>query len=193
MTTPTRRSPLAALLSDPTAPGSAQHPASGLSHPADLLKVGVKGAGLTRWAAAHGVVLPAGLYDTLPVGDNGVLVQVGSNELILEAEADAPELATLDRALAAPGPDVMRVEQQTATFELSGPTALSILAQTCGHNLAAAPAGRIVFTRVAGVSCGIIPRHVADETVYRLWVDYTYAPYLWETLTTIRSHLDATS
>ena len=47
------------------------------------------------------------------------------------------------------------------------------------------PAGRIVFTRIAGVSCGILVLGEGADRFYRLWVDYTLAPYLWETLVEI--------
>lgn len=177
----TRRSPIEGLLSASSNPV--------LSHPADLIKVGVKGSGLVRWAGEHGIDLPASLYAASRVGDRGVMARVGTNEIILECAPDAPQFAAVERGLRQPGPDVFRVEQQAATFELSGPSARRILAQTCGVNFPDAGPSRIVFTRIAGVSCGVIPRAPGGANggaeVFRIWVDYTLAPYLWENLVAI--------
>jgi sarcosine oxidase gamma subunit len=60
-----------------------------------------------------------------------------------------------------------------------------MLLQTCGVDMSAEPAGRIVFTRVGGVSCGLIPQGNGAERSYRVWCDYTLAPALWETLCSI--------
>lgn len=177
----TRRSPIEGILSASTTPV--------LSHPADLIKVGVKGGGLGLWADEHGIVLPSGLYATSPVGDRGMLARVGTNEIILECAPDAPQFAAIERGLGQPGPDVIRVEQQTATFELSGPHARRIMSQTCGVSFPEAEPPRIVFTRIAGVSCGVIPMAHDGGAVFRIWVDYTFAPYLWETLAEIASEL----
>ena len=35
--------------------------------------------------------------------------------------------------------------------------------------------------RVAGVSCAVLPRGDGEARTYRLWVDYSLAPYLWTT------------
>jgi sarcosine oxidase gamma subunit len=66
---------------------------------------------------------------------------------------------------------------------------MRILLQTCGIDMAQESAGRIAYTRVAGVSCGIIPEVSGGERRYRLWCDYTLAPYLWENLVTILREL----
>jgi hypothetical protein len=42
-----------------------------------------------------------------------------------------------------------------------------------------------IYTRIAGVSCGIIPFEESGQRLYRIWVDYTLAAYLWETLAEI--------
>jgi sarcosine oxidase gamma subunit len=80
---------------------------------------------------------------------------------------------------------IYRIEQQFCTVELRGPNAPGILAQTCGVNFSAEPAGRIVYTRIAGVSCGVIVLDDQARRTYRVWVDYTLAPYLWETFVQI--------
>lgn len=158
---------------------------AGLSIHDDRVKLGVKGSSLIGWAQRNGFSLPENLYDVSNAGDQGLIARVGSQEIILECPANDPLLTAMDEALAASDAGVYRIEQQVSTIELSGPNALRILAQTCAVTFATDPAGRIVYTRVAGVSCGIIVLEDQDGRTYRLWVDYTLTPYLWETLVEI--------
>ena len=174
----TRRSPIAATLAEGISD-------SEFVHPTDLIKIGIKGRALAQWAAALGIDFPPALYDTRPVGDHGLLARVGSGEIVLESLPNDPLLASLQRGLEQPSPGIYRVEQQAVTFELSGPHALGVFAQTCGLEIKACEPRRIVFTRVAGVSCGLIPLDRDGGVIYRFWVDYTFAPYLWNTLAEI--------
>ena len=41
------------------------------------------------------------------------------------------------------------------------------------------------MTRVAGVSCCVFPDTIGGIPAYRIWVDTSYALYLWETLVEI--------
>ena len=49
-----------------------------------MVKLGAKGPRLVEWAEQHVLALPARMYDTRPVGADGVLARVGTGELILE-------------------------------------------------------------------------------------------------------------
>jgi sarcosine oxidase gamma subunit len=173
----TRTSPIHHASSDPA-----------LSMKAELVKIGVKGPGVPAWVQRLGVAFPAKLYDCQQV-DGALIVRVGGDELIVEAEANHPLLAKLDEALRTSEPGVYRIEQQSVTIVLRGLKAVGILLQTCSVEMSEEPLDRIVYTRVAGVSCGIIPQSDGGERTYRLWCDYTLAPYLWENLATILSEL----
>lgn len=153
-----------------------------LSRQAALVKLGLKGPGLNDLARTLGLEWPSAVNAFAGVGDRGVLARVGRDEIILECEPNHSMLASIERSFVAPLPDVYRIEQQSDTFELGGEQALPVFAQTCGVNIAAEPAGRLVQTRVAGVSCVIFPLARSGERVYRIWVDCTLAPYLWEQL-----------
>jgi hypothetical protein len=156
-----------------------------LLHPADLLKSGFKGPKLASWAQQYGIELPPQLYDATLVGHRGLLVRVGGEEIILECQEDDPLSAKFEQIFREPGTDVYRIEQQSVTIELSGTPIKHILAQTCGMNFSREPLNRIIYTRLAGASCGIIPMEENERRVYRIWIDYTLAPYLWETLVEI--------
>jgi len=180
----TRNGPLAELVQT-----TADEVGIALSYSAALVKRGAKGPVLLEWAERNRIVVPGALYETLPVGKDGVMARVGADELIIECEARDPLLPHFDAALETATTGVYRIEQQSVTLVLSGDTALGVLAQTCGVDFAVEPAERMVYTRVAGVSCGILPSVREGQRVFRLWVDYSLAPYMWETLAQIVSEL----
>ena len=155
----------------------------------DMVKLGVKGPSLAEWAKEHGIEIPESIYATLSVGQHGVLARVGAGELIVECAADDVLLTRFEAALQANDTGVYRIDQESVTLVLQGDMALGVLAQTCGVDFAAEPVDRMVYTRVAGASCGVLPRDEGGQRVYRLWVDYSLAPYLWQTLAEIAVEL----
>ena len=173
----TRTSPLRALVA--TAPAPVREL---MSHPEELVKRGVKGPGVVAWTQRHDLPLPATRYSVLPVGTDGVVARAGEGELILEC---TPRDALWERwraALAEAPAGVYDIPQQSVTLELSGPRAPRVLARSCALNLAAEPAATILYTRIAGVSCAVLPSGKGESRGYRLWVDYSLAAYLWTAL-----------
>ena len=65
-----------------------------------------------------------------------------------------------------------------------------MLAQSCSINFNEASLNQLLLTRVAGVNCGVLPETIGNRQFFRLWVDYTYAIYLWTTLVQIFEDLD---
>src|SRR5882757_556697 len=118
-----RRSPIAGVIQS-----SSENIGGVLSHPTDLVKVGVKGRRLTQWSEQLGLELPARLYDVIRVRQRGVLARVGGEEIILECTADEPVLRKIEQSLLEPNAGVYRIEQQSATIELTGQRALGVLA-----------------------------------------------------------------
>ena len=176
----TRKSPIAHLVADAPAPVQAA-----LHHPVDMVKLGAKGPRLIEWAEQHALALPARMYDTRPVGADGVLARVGIGELILECQPGDELWARLNAALETAEAGVYRVEQQSVTLMVQGDDAEGILAQACAVDLAREPVGRMVYTQVAGAACGVLPHDEDGQRAYRLWVDYSLAAYLWEALAAI--------
>lgn len=163
----------------------------GLCDLSGLTKLGVKGRNAETWLSGQGVDVPATIYESLPLGDGGLIVRLGTDEFLLESGLtdDDNGVAALSNRLDPTEEHVYRIERQDATFLLVGPRALDVLAQTCGVNFREAAARYLVLTRVAGVSCGVFPASVGETQCYRLWVDYSYAAYLWETLEQICNDL----
>jgi glycine cleavage system aminomethyltransferase T len=73
------------------------------------------------------------------------------------------------------------VERQEAAFLLCGAKANHVLVETCGYDFRR-PGNRVVMTRVAGVSCTVLPIEFAGIPMFRFWLDCSYAVYLWEAL-----------
>ncbi len=156
-----------------------------LSHRMELAKLGMKGPNLLRWAEENRIELPQRLYDVGRVGEDGVLVRVGGDEIIFESQADDALFPRFEQALNRQTEGVYRIEQQALTIEISGPLVHHALAQTCGVNFSREPAERIIYTRIAGASCGVIPLEKNGGRIYRIWIDYSLSPYLWEVLSEI--------
>ena len=154
-----------------------------------LAKLGVKGPQSAEWLSGQGLDVPDAVFATSRLGTGGLLARLGADEFFLESGPGEELLAQLDARLAEQTGRLLRVEHQEATLLLTGTRCLDVLAQTCGFDFANQTSPQVVLTRVAGVSCGVFLdsslRGAADVPVYRLWVDASYAHYLWETLVEI--------
>ncbi len=170
MSAPGFRSCVAASLAD--AP-------PGLRDESDREKLGIKGPRASSWLAEHGVAHPESLFAVARGENDCVVVRTAEDEVVLEAPRGDPLFERLEAALADAPSGVYRVEQQSATFVLGGSEAPAFWAQTCALDIASAPTDRIVYTRVAGTSCGVIPEVDAGTRSYRIWVDYSYGPDFW--------------
>ena len=179
-----RTSPLRALVAAAPAPVREL-----LNHPDELVKRGVKGPGVAAWAQRHDLPLPATRYAVLPVGTTGVVARAGEGELILECPPQDALWQRWQAALAETATGVYDIPQQTVTLELRGPRAPLVLARSCALNLAEEPVETILYTRIAAVSCAVLPRGEEASRTYRLWVDYSLATHLWTTLAELAEDL----
>jgi sarcosine oxidase subunit gamma len=157
-----------------------------------LPKLGLKGPAAASWLRQQGVDLPA---EVLAVGertDGGWIARLGITEFLLEQGGDGDFITQLERCLHSLPSGVYRVPRCDVTMLLSGSEVQSVFAQTCGIDFRRTAPHRIVYTRVAGVSCCIFPESSVDAR-FRLWVDYTFAQYLWDALAGIVSELGGES
>ena len=174
----------------------------GLCDVSVLPKLGLKGPGAASWLAAQGIDVPGDTFASQPLADGGVIINQGGGEYMLESGPAASVVPSIQHAAdtaidarseagdsADLGGQFYRVERQDAGFILGGVDAGKVLAQTCGVNFAQAEAGRLIFSRVAGVSAAILPQTADEISSYRLWADASYAVYLWQTLGRISGEL----
>lgn len=150
-----------------------------------LNKYGVKGPDAESWLTDKGLDVPASIFASSQLAAGGVIARLGSDEFFFEDGIDNTLLPSLAKRAAAHRGQLFPVEHQEATFLLIGSRAREVLAQTCGINFDEAPLGDIIFTRVAGVSCGVFPQLVDARLAYRMWIAPNYAVYLWQTLVEI--------
>ena len=161
----------------------------GICDVSGLQKLGVKGPDAESWLHSLGIEIPARIFDSNSLPPGAVVVRLGANEFFLEdgmANTVVPKL--IAKADSHRG-ELFRGVHEEATFLLVGARAHEVLAQTCGINFREVAARQVVFTRVAGVSCGIL--HDSTKVPrYRFWVDPSYAVYLWEMLVEICESLN---
>jgi sarcosine oxidase, subunit gamma len=153
-----------------------------LSDISGLKKLGLKGPGVAAWLASHGIDLPADIFGATRTSDGGWTVRLGTAEFMLEGGTNSDQIPHLEATLESLPPGVYRVPHEEATFQLAGSGAGLVFAQTCGIDFRKAVPGLVIYSRVAGVSCGILPTADEHGLSYRIWLDPSYADYLWETL-----------
>lgn len=161
----------------------------GICDVSGLQKLGVKGPDAAAWLHSLGIDVPAKILDSNSLPPGGVIVRLGRDEFFLEDDIANTALPRLMTKADAHRGDMYRVEHDEATFLLVGDRATQVLAQTCAINFREVVPQQVVFTRVAGVSCSVLPA-LADIPTYRFWVDPSYAVYLWKTLVEICESLD---
>ncbi len=144
-------------------------------------KFAVKGPSAAEWLRDQGVPIPDRTYDTNRPSAGDLVVRTGGDEFVIQSEREKGLADRIQEAYAG-GDGAWPYPHEAATFVLSGPHAPGVLLQTCSVNFASEPIDRIVYTRVAGVSCAILPEPRETKTTYRLWVPASYATYLAEVL-----------
>lgn len=154
---------------------------------ADMRALRVQGTNAIAWLEQNGVTCPDlffALYQRGSKNDSILVARVGNADVIVQGGAASKTLDALSHALRE-STDVFQVPEEAATFRLSGPGAEDLWRQTCAIPLANEPVDKIIYTRVAGVSCAVIPEDATGRRSYRIWVDYSYAKALWQSLADI--------
>lgn len=154
-----------------------------------LSKLGVKGPDAATWLGKRGIGVPDGAFESGGLADGGVVVNLTGGEFFAESGPASETVPMLAAHLGQGQSGVARVQRQDATFLLSGSRARQVLAQTCGIDFDQAPPRRLILTRLAGVTCAVLPQPEQDIEVYRLWVDHSHAVYLWQALVQISGEL----
>ena len=170
----------------------------GLCDVSALPRVMIKGPSAKTFLQSQGFTLPDAIYETLALHQEGLLTRTGGMEYFLEDGPSGTNAISISNALEKNVPGVVCVPRQDASFFLSGTHATEVLLQTCGYefhnpqkiaNFVPNDA-RMVFTRIAGVSCSVLPRMIGGIGLFQLWLDGTFGESLWETLLEITRQAD---
>lgn len=146
-----------------------------------LPRVTVKGPGAERWLREQGVEAPVAIYDAGRAGRADVILRTGGAEFLIEDDIGGATAVNLIAAGKGGKPGVYCIPRQDASFLLTGTHANDVMLETCGVDFSGREP-RAVFSRVAGVSCAILPIAVNGIAAFQIWCDGSYGSYLWETL-----------
>jgi sarcosine oxidase subunit gamma len=146
-----------------------------------LPRISLKGPEAVGWLEQLGIRVPATVYDYLIWSDNGLIMRTDGQEVLLEDGPEGQGVVQVMEQYGVARSGVYRVERQEAAFLLCGAKVHDVLRETCGYDFRQ-PGDRLIMTRVAGVSCAVLPLETAGASAFRLWLDCSYGPYLWEAL-----------
>ena len=146
-----------------------------------LPKMSVKGPESLAWLARAGIQVSEDLYDYRPLADAGLVIRTDRQEVFLEDGPASDRVSELERELTSHPPGVYLVRRQDASFLLTGFRSNAVLRETCGVDFSQPP-DAVVMTRVAGVSCMVLPLQAGETPAFRFWLDPSYGSYLWEAL-----------
>jgi hypothetical protein len=144
-------------------------------------RLGLSGPGTVLWLSAHGVAAPDPVYNATELPGGGQVIRTGIQDVLLEDGWKGETTVPIQKALASSAGGVYEVLRQEASFFLSGSRVGEVLAQTCGVDFQGV-GNCLVMSRVAGVSASLRFRATMDFPVCQIWVDASYALYLWKTL-----------
>jgi sarcosine oxidase subunit gamma len=155
-------------------------------------KLSVKGPGAEAWLEQQGLAVPEIVYAAQQLDHGSRLFRLGVDEFLVQGHLDDDLTDRLFQAQDTELQDVYCLQRQDATFLLAGPRAVQVLSQTCGLNLLEMPPEHLVFTRVAGVSCGVFLNPQQDRPTFQIGVDPSWGLALWESLVQIVEELEGT-
>jgi glycine cleavage system aminomethyltransferase T len=160
----------------------------GLADLSALRRVGVKGPAAEAWLRDHGYPAPEAIYEWRRLDSGGMVIRVDTVEFMIEEGLNGGAVIEMDEKLS-PGADgAYRVERQDCSLLITGGRAHEVFAQTCGVNLA--KMGDSFFkTRLALCSCSVKRDDVSGVPAWRLWLEPSYAEYLWTALLEIITEL----
>lgn len=161
----------------------------GLCDVSALVKLGIKGPLAKSWLQECGVDVPVTVFETRPQPDRGLIAQVHLDEFVIESGIRDDCIKNIMVRLEAGPCGIYPIERHEATFFLSGSHTLEVLAQTCSVNFREVESKRLIYTRIAGTSCAVMPEVIQDIPVYRIWIDRSLAIYLWQILAEIVENL----
>jgi len=119
------------------------------------------------------------------------VLRLGLNEFLVEDQLNGKACEALHAANQPKAYGIYKVQRNDTALILSGSRVQALFSEVCALDLrdqALAP-DAVVMTQMAGISVTLLRQQLNGETVYRLWCDGTYGPYIWDTLLEIAEEL----
>jgi sarcosine oxidase, subunit gamma len=147
-------------------------------------KTGLKGPRAAAWLAGQRIAVPPRPNAWSALAPSGLIARLAETEFLLEDGFAPGAAASIASRIANVPPQVYGVPRHDAALALTGRRVNEVVLQTCSVNFAALdPAqGVLAMTSMAGVPVLVIPQKHNGQPLVRIWVDPTFAPYLWQTL-----------
>lgn len=147
-----------------------------------LPKLGLKGPRAEEWLREHEIPVPPQVYDWVLVPRGVLVLRTDRSEFLVEDGFSSRRVLPLSEKLGSPShPGVHPVPHQEAGLVLTGRRWGRVLLQTCGYDFEKG-GGKLVMSRVAGVSCALLKTEFDGIPALRIWCSPSYGVYLWESL-----------
>lgn len=177
MAEPARTSPLAGVVSE-AVPGP---------EPVAITALPFRGKLALRGGPAIGDAAAGVLAAALPAlmrsarGDRAEILGLGPDEwlLLTEPGAEEPLADELRTALSGYHHAVVVVSDRMTGIGLSGAHALDVLAAGCPLDLHPEVFGPGAVTRTLLGKAAVVLRHPGEADAYELWMNGSFAPYVW--------------
>lgn len=155
----------------------------GICDVSNLSRFGVKGPHAADWLTASNITLPAGTNRWTKLDSGSLVMRLGNTEFFLEDQPKNGLCQTLSEANVNES-GVHKVIRNDAAFIVSGELTPALFSEVCAIDLSgdALEDNRLVMTVIAGVSATMLKQELNGQSVYRIWCDGTYGPYMWKTL-----------
>ncbi len=149
----------------------------------NLNRFGVKGPQAADWLQAAKIRLPEATNSWTSQDNGSLVMRLGKSEFLLEDQPDNDLSQTLNATAIEQG-SVHKVLRNDAAFIVSGELTPALFSEVCEIDLdgGALEDNRLVMTVIAGVSATMLKQTLNGQSVYRIWCDGTFGPYLWKTL-----------
>lgn len=156
-----------------------------------LPRFGIKGPNAASWLQQHGVAIPLQANNWITQPPDTLVLRLGLNDFLIEDQLGGKVCESLQIASKNRAAGLYPVQRNDAALILSGSHVQTLLSEVCALDLRdrALASDAVVMTQMAGISVTFLRQQLNGETVYRLWCDGTYGPYIWDTLLEIAEEL----
>lgn len=156
-----------------------------------LPRFGVKGLNAVQWLKEQKVEIPPQGNAWIVHQPDTLVLRLGMNEFLLEDQLGGKACEALRTAVQPKAYGIYKVLRNDTSLILSGSRLPELFAEVCAIDLRDTALGpnELVMTQLAGISVTLLRQQLNGETVYRLWCDGTYGPYIWDTLLEIAEEL----
>lgn len=154
-------------------------------------RFGVKGLNAVQWLKEHKVDIPPQGNAWIVQQPDTLVLRLGMNEFLLEDQLGGKACEALRAAAQPKAYGIYKVQRNDTALILSGSCVQELFSEVCAIDLRDQALGpnAVVMTQMAGISVTVLRQQLNGETVYRVWCDGTYGPYIWDTLLEIAEEL----